>query len=491
MCGIAVIAGEKNEKLLSEMMKKMKHRGPDDEGTFIQNDVSMGQVRLSIIDIKTGKQPIFNEKKDKCIVYNGEVYNFQNIKKDLDERHKFATNTDTEVLLHLYEEKGSDCVNDLEGMYAFAIWDTDKLFIARDRIGIKPLYYAKKNNSTVFSSELKTLSECEDINEFPPGCTYISGKGFSKYYHYPQPKELSGDSDIITEKIRISLSDAVEKRLVSDVPVGIFLSGGLDSSIIASVMKRKTDILHSFSVGTADSPDLYYAKQVAEYLGTVHHEYIISDEELFSHLEEIIYYLESYDGALIRSAVANFFVSKLARQYVKVILTGEGADELFSGYSYLKKIEDKSSLFAELNAITSKLHNTNLQRTDRMTMAHSVEARVPFLDHSFIELIYSIPVEMRMAKSGIEKWLLRKAFEKYLPPHIAWRPKLKFSEGSKAMDILKNNIESLITDREFESEHNSTKIPLKNKEEVYYFRIFKNLFGKMGIVDLVGRTNVY
>ena len=491
MCGIAVIAGEKNEKLLLEMMKKMKHRGPDDQGTFIQDNISMGQVRLSIIDIKTGKQPIFNEAKDKCIVYNGEIYNFQNIKKGLENRHKFVTTTDTEVLLHLYEEKGIDCVNDLEGMFAFAIWDNNQLFIARDRIGIKPLYYAKKNNSILFTSELKALCDCEDINEFPPGCTYTSGKGFSKYYHYPQPAELECDADDLSEKIRVNLSDAVEKRMVSDVPVGVFLSGGLDSSIIASVMKKNVDELHSFSVGTKDSPDLYYAKQVSEYLGTVHHEYIISEEELFNHLEEIIYYLESYDGALIRSAVANFFVSKLARQHVKVILTGEGADELFSGYSYLKKIKDKDSLFAELNAITSKLHNTNLQRTDRMTMAHSVEARVPFLDHSFIELIYSIPVEMRMAKNGIEKWLLRKAFEKDLPPHIAWRPKLKFSEGSKALDILKNKIDNLITEEEFASTCNKTKIPLKNKEEVYYYKIFRNFYGKIGVADIVGRTNVY
>ena len=491
MCGIAVIAGEKNEKLLLEMMKKMKHRGPDDEGTFFRDNISMGQVRLSIIDIKTGKQPIFNENKDKCIVYNGEVYNFQNIKKELDNRHKFITNTDTEVLLHLYEEKGSDCVNELEGMFAFAIWDNNELFIARDRIGIKPLYYARKNGSLIFASELKTLTDYEDINEFPPGCTYTSGKGFSKFYQYPQPDELKCDTDEIVGKIRTSLFDAVEKRLVSDVPVGVFLSGGLNSSIIASIMKKNTEELHSFSVGTKESPDLYYAKQVAKYLGTIHHEYVISEDELFNHLEEIIYYLESYDGALIRSAVANFFVSQLARQHVKVILTGEGADELFSGYSYLKKIKDKASLFMELNAITSKLHNTNLQRTDRMTMAHSVEARVPFLDHSFIELIYSIPVEMRMAKSGIEKWLLRKAFEKDLPPHIAWRPKLKFSEGSKSKDILENKIQNLVTDEEFENTRCLTELPLKNKEEVYYYKIFQNFYGKLGIANIVGRTNVY
>lgn len=493
MCGIAIILGEKNPDKIHEMMDKMKHRGPDEDGVFFSDNISMGHVRLSIIDLKTGKQPIFNETKDKCIILNGEIYNFKILFDRLQGKHIFNTKTDTEVILHLYEEYGTGCVDFLEGMFCFAVYDNGEIFIARDRIGIKPLYYGYQGKNIYFASEYKALNDCVSIEEFPPGYIYTSKNGFSKYYSLPEmsDRNINLNIEIIKEKINLELTKAVEKRMVSDVPVGVFLSGGLDSSIIAAIMKRFSDSLYTFATGIKDSPDLLAARKIADFLGTKHYEYVYDEKEMLKSLPEVIYHLESFDAPLVRSSIPCYFVSKLASDYVKVILTGEGADELFSGYHYLKNF-DLDNINRELFRITANLHNSNLQRTDRMTMAHSVEARVPFLDPKFINLMFEVPPNLKIQdKNNIGKVLLRKSFEGYLPEEILWRRKAKFSEGAGSSDIIRNYIETRIQDDELFSERVKSPLEIRSKEELLYLRIFNNYYNYVDPVKVLGRTKDY
>ncbi len=496
MCGIAVIQGENNSALLHSMMESIKHRGPNGRGTFFTNNISMGHVRLSIIDIQSGNQPIFNEDHDKCIVFNGEIYNYKQLRESLRPRHRFTTNSDTEVILHLYEEHAENCVHYLDGMFAFAIYDNGNLFLARDRIGIKPLYYGLYKDSIIlFASEIKALHDCDKIKEIPPGHLYTSSGGLRTYFSIPrtyQSHTMKPDANKIINQIRTWLIRAVEKRLVADVPVAVFLSGGIDSSIIAALMRKNIDDLYSFAVGMKGSFDLQCAREVASYLGTRHFEYIFTIDDMLNALPRVIYHLESFDAPLVRSAIPNYFVAHLAHNHVKVVLTGEGSDELFSGYHYLKTFQQKNDLYEELYDITTRLYNTNLQRTDRMTMAHSVEARIPFLDSSFVDLAFSIPIELKqVTNERMEKWLLRKAFENYLPEHIVWRTKQKFSEGAGSMDIIESFAESTISDEEYALEISNSPVSIRSKEELYYYKLYREQFGQVSAKEIVGRTMNY
>ncbi|MGB5872504.1 MAG: asparagine synthase B [Bacteroidota bacterium] len=493
MCGIAVISGREDEQMLRRMMETIRHRGPDDSGTFLADGVSLGHVRLSIIDVKTGRQPIYGASGDRCIVYNGEVYNFQELRKTLEGKYRFSSSTDTEVLLHLYEELGREFIHHLDGMFAFAIYDGGELFLARDRLGIKPLYYGELDEGQLaFASETKALTECQNIREFPPGHFYTAADGFVPYYRLPRRNPMDRSTDEILRLLREKVSEAVRKRLVADVPVGVFLSGGLDSSVIAAVMKSHIPDLHSFSVGVEDSPDILASREVAAHLGTRHHEYIYDEEEMKEILPRVIYFLESFDMPLVRSAIPGYFVSRLARGFVKVILTGEGSDELFSGYHHLKKFDDPEELSRELYEITSRLHNTNLQRTDRMSMAHGIEARVPFLDAGFIDFVSTLPMDTIRAEDGrMEKWLLRKAFESDLPEHIVWRRKQKFSEGAGSVDFLAVVADAQIPDEEYTAAKAAASLPLRSKEELIYYRAYTEQFGEPSTPELVGRTLRY
>jgi len=490
MCGIAVIIGERNKGRMKKMMLKMKHRGPDEKGTFFKGDVSFGHLRLSIIDLNTGTQPIFNETGDKCIMLNGEIYNFRNLYDELKDKHTFSTKTDTEVIIHLYEEYGESCIDYLEGMFCFAIYDNGKVFIARDRIGIKPLYFGYLNGRMHFASEIKALKGCDNIEIFPPGNTYSSIEGFKQYYSLPKlnKSDECHDEDELTKKIKQELTAAVEKRMVSDVPVGVFLSGGLDSSIIAYIMKEYNPDLHTFSAGFKNSPDLIAARKVADYLGTKHYEYVYDLDDMLGVITDVIYYLESFDAPLVRSSIPGYMVAKLASKYVKVILTGEGADELFSGYHYLKDF-DVEHINAELLRITANLHNSNLQRTDRMTMAHSIEGRVPFLDPNFVKLAFNIPPMQKIPdENNIGKVLLRKAFEGCLPEEILWRTKAKFSEGAGSSDSIKEYIEDKITENEFFMERANSSVDIRSKEELFYYRIYRSYYDYVDDVKVLGRT---
>jgi asparagine synthase (glutamine-hydrolysing) len=484
MCGISGVWGKNSIADVSGMMDLMTHRGPDARGMFIcpDNNGTLGHTRLSIMDPKGGDQPIYSEDKSRAIIANGEIYNFPKLHPELARQHTFSTTSDSEAILHLYEDHGPSLVKHLDGMFTFAIADGNDIMLARDPIGIKSLYYGNCSGRHLFASELKAIAPyCDDIKEFMPGTYYHSKEGFKRYYSVPdlQPDSSVSIEDYIQE-IRETLEAAVVKRLMSDVPLGAFLSGGLDSSIICAIARKHLPELHTFSVGLEGSPDIEAARIVSRHLDTIHHEYILTPQELKNKLPEIIYYLESFDQDLVRSAYPCYFTSKIASDYVKVILTGEGADELFAGYTYYKGITDEAVLHNELRRSVSSLHNINLQRVDRMTMAHSLEGRVPFLDLTMIELGQRIPAAYKLKGDPVvEKWILRKAFEDLLPHDIVWRKKEQFDEGSGSADMLQSVVSSVMTYKEkvlYQKKWSDTL--LRSSEECHYHKLFVDAYEK-------------
>jgi asparagine synthase (glutamine-hydrolysing) len=432
------------------------------------------------MDPEGGKHPIFNEDRSLAVIANGEIYNYPELRRDLEGRHRFATTNDSEVLLHLYEERGTDMVEELDGMFAFCLRDGDDLLLARDPIGIKPLYYMLgEDGELIFTSELKTVDGSRgEVQEFPRGTWFHTERGFKEFYRLPAPelhrRGVAGHAAVLKE----TLEQAVLERLMSDVPLGCFLSGGLDSSIIAAITAREIPRLHTFSVGLEASPDLKAARMVSGHIGSIHHEYVMSEEEIFAKLPEIIYYLESFDQDLVRSAIPCYFTSRLASRYVKVILTGEGADELFGGYNYYKEIGDSRILNRELRRSVSALHNLNLQRVDRLTMAHSIEGRVPFLDLDMIELAQTIEAELKLyGDPPVEKWILRRAFADMLPEAITWRAKEQFDEGSGVAALMANRAGTMLSDAEFQLiRTRAHRIFLRSREEAYYYKLFNEVY---------------
>lgn len=482
MCGIAVIWGVTNESLVKKIMDSIVHRGPDSKGVISTAGGTLGHQRLSIMDPRRiGDQPILSEDSSTAIVANGEIYNYRDLASRLG-NHEFSTSTDTEVALHLYEELGVQTASYLDGMFALIIADKNgDLYVARDPVGIKPLYYGYADGNMIFASELKALSGiADDVKEFPPGTYYHSKTGFTKYYEIPEKKILYRPVEDISSDVRNTVERSVVKRLMSDVPLGAFLSGGLDSSIIAAVARKHVDELHTFSVGLEGSRDLEAARTVAGFLDTIHHEYVFTEQEVIEHLPEILFSLESYDQDLVRSAAPCYFVSKLASEYVKVILTGEGADELFGGYTYYKDYDDQDKLAAELKRSISSLHNVNLQRVDRLTMTHSIEGRVPFLDLDVIELAQQIPVELKIRSNGsvqTEKWILRKAFEDMLPREIVWRDKEQFDEGSGTSEMLGNGLKDRMSSSDVEKYIAENRdAGLRSMEECVYHKILSESY---------------
>jgi asparagine synthase (glutamine-hydrolysing) len=481
MCGIAGIWGNADLAHLGNMLAVLRHRGPDAQGVHLSNSPGgvVGHRRLSIVDPQGGDQPIYNADQSVAIIANGEIYNFPELLPGLAARHRFRTSSDSEAILHLYEDHGASVVDHLEGMFAFAIVDSGRLVMARDPIGIKPLYYAEHGGAWLFASELKALAgTCDDVRTFPPGTSFSSDHGFSRYYTVPGARPESMTAEDAIARIRSELERAVGTHLMSDVPLGAFLSGGLDSSIIGALARRHLDRLHTFAVGLEGSSDLRAARVVARHLGTMHHEYMIAPEAVLAELPTIIYYLESFDQDLVRSAIPCYFTSKLAAGSVKVILTGEGADELFAGYTYHKAIANQDSLHDELRRSITTLHNINLQRVDRMTMAHSIEGRVPFLDRRMIELGLQIPTSLKLRPGrGMEKWILRKAFEDLLPAEIVWRAKEQFDEGSGTADLLPRLLANVMSEdeaRAYRARYPETY--LRSAEECYYHRLLCNAF---------------
>lgn len=489
MCGIVGVKSEAGAEIVEKMLNCIQFRGPDARGVKKSGRWTLGHVRLSILDVEGGHQPMACDEAH--IVHNGEIYNYRQLRQGLG--GDFQTDSDTEVILRLHGtgRNPEDWLQELDGMYAFAIVDKDGLLLARDPMGIKPLYIGVRDGQVAFASEIKSLLNVTDqIIEFPPGHYYTSRKGGKPFHKAGESKQQSSSADELASQILTRLTHAVESRLISDVPVGVFLSGGLDSSIIAAIANMFSPEIQTFAVGIEGSPDLEAARKVARHIGTDHHERVFTLREAVAMLKKVIYHLESFDAALVRSAVANYFLAELASAHVKVALSGEGADELFAGYEYLGAVHG-SRLERELAEITDALHNTNLQRCDRMSMAHGLEVRVPYLDDlGFVELAKSIPVQFKLEpKQGIEKWILRKAVEGILPHEVVWRKKAKFAEGAGIAEQLEAWCESKITDEMFErGQRRYADYQIRSKEELVYFLIFKELFPPSRMVSLIGRS---
>jgi asparagine synthase (glutamine-hydrolysing) len=492
MCGIAVVQGSGDEAVVNGMLGHIRHRGPDGSGILKSGSSVLGHVRLAILDVAGGLQPMGNERGDLAVSFNGEIYNHLALRRKLEGRHLFQTRSDTEVLLHLYEEDHEDMFDQLDGMFAIALAGPGGLVLARDPLGIKPLYYGRKGGIFYAASELKAFPWMDGINMLPAGHAMRSD-GVPWRYTRPFPPQeplVVPPLPELLQEIRRRLDEAVVKRLMSDVPVGVYLSGGLDSSLIAAFMRPHHVKLHSFTAGMEGAPDLEAARQVARFLGTEHHELVYTADEVEAALPEVIRALESFDAPLVRSAVPMHFVSRVAARHVKVVLSGEGADEIFAGYSYLHRFGGGARLKQELADLVTRLQDTNLQRADRISMAHGLEARVPFLDRGFVRYISRIPADLLEPRPDrSEKWLLREACRGLVPPEILDRPKLKFSEGAGSSAVIAERVRRKISPEEFErGKEPLPGLVLRSPEELYYYRIWREVMPAHLSPDLVGRT---
>ena len=498
MCGISGIYGIDAPDSVEAMLGTLLHRGPDGDGVSRLPRIVLGHTRLAILDIAGGRQPM--QVGDTWISFNGEIYNHLVLRQKYLAGHTFTTHSDTETILHLYRKLGKECISLLDGMFALAIYDRGRLLLGRDPLGIKPLYMAEVDGNLYFASEIKALAQAgsqvaDAAREFPPGYWYDSKLGWKQFYALPVGWSEGAQINPATIQARIlaTLRQAVLKRLLSDAPLGVSLSGGLDSSIVAALAREGKDGLQTFAVGVKGSRDLEAARLAGHALGTVHYERMYSDEDMLRILPEVIFHLESFDPALVRSAIPNYFLAELAGEYVKVFLTGEGADELYAGYDYLADYSEPEALHHELHQITAALHNTNLQRADRLSMAHSLEARVPFLDTASIQLAFDIPPALKLHQSGQPpKALLRQAFAGLLPDEILQRPKEKFSQGAGSSLILAQRAEEGITDADFQAERGRLlaewNYPLPNKEALYYYRILRQSFEDAWIFPSMGHS---
>ncbi len=503
MCGIAGCFGERDINTVNHMLDALPHRGPNDRGIYTFNNTVLGHTRLSIVDVAKGHQPILSNGGRRGMICNGEIYNFRELRERLLPKYRFATDSDTEVILHLYEENGPECVTDLDGMFAFAIFDGDDFMLARDPIGIKPLYYGYVGDRLYFTSELgaMTLAGVDEVYEFPAGYYYTNREGFVQYYQVPEIQDhLLKDVDEVSKQIRQTFIRAVKKRLLADkeIHVGSFCSGGIDSSLVAAIAAEEIPHLHTFVVGMIDdngneSDDLKASRIAAEHIGSTHHELIFTEEDYYEALPTVINKLESYDPSLVRCAVPCYFTCKLAAEYVTVVLTGEGADEIFAGYHYMKHYPQEK-LNWEARRCIGSLHNINLQRADRMGMYFSLELRVPFLDVAMVDLAMKIPPELKIRElensdDKIEKWILRKAFEGtgYLPDDILWRYKVQYTQGAGCESLGEKLAESEVSEEEYERiKAENPNAVINSREAAYYFKIFRQFHPQDSVLRSIG-----
>jgi asparagine synthase (glutamine-hydrolysing) len=509
MCAIAGVHGRSDPPAVRRMMELLEHRGPDGSGLHDDARLTLGHRRLSIIDLATGDQPMQAPDSGSVVVFNGEIYNYRDLRLRLEfgrlarnsRHHEFLTESDTEVILHAFEEWGTRCVREFRGMFAFALAGPHGLFLARDPLGVKPLYYAVEDGSFWFASEIKALLRVASrVMEFPNGCTLALPPGrvpvrlrFRRHYRLPrEPVLRSPPPERAAADVERLLRLAVERRLVADVQVVSFLSGGVDSSLVAALAGSMDPKLETFSCGMEGSEDERYARLAAEHVGAQHRHREYDEEEIIASLPQVIRHLESYDPALVRSAVPNYFVSAEAARRAKVVLSGEGADELFAGYDYLLSLP-RNRVHRELVRITGELHNRNLQRTDRMTMANSQEGRVPYLDVDLVERALPLPVALKIPSGpgSRTKWILRQVARRWLPAAVVNRPKLKFSAGAGSSDVLARHAERVISDREFQREAARAPVRIRSKEELLFFRLFDEEVGAAGALGAVGMTEDY
>jgi asparagine synthase (glutamine-hydrolysing) len=503
MCGIAGCFGTRDTETINKMLDALPHRGPNDRGIHTFNHTVFGHTRLSIVDVARGHQPILANGGRTGIICNGEIYNFKEIRQKLDDKYQFTTSSDTEVILNLYREKGPECVKELDGMFAFAISDGDDFMLARDPIGIKPLYYGYVEGKLYFTSELgaMTLAGVDEVHEFPAGHYYTPKEGFVEYYRIPEIQDhMLTDVEETCQLIRETFIRSVKKRLLSDkeIHVGSFCSGGVDSSLVAAIAAEEIPHLHTFVVGMKDkngeeSDDLKASRIAAKHIGSTHHELIFTEDEYYEALPIVIKKLESYDPSLVRCAVPCYFTCKLAAEHVTVVLTGEGADELFTGYHYMKHYPT-DVLNKEAQRCIGNLHNINLQRADRMGMLFSLELRVPFLDVEMIDLAMKIPPELKIRESEkvgdkIEKWILRMAFQdtNYLPDDILWRYKVQYTQGAGCESLGERLAESEVSQDEFERiKAENPRATINSREAAYYYKIFRQYHPQDSVLGSIG-----
>ncbi len=484
-----------------KMSKKIRHRGPDWSGIYCSDEAILSHERLSIVDVESGKQPLYSKDGNLILAVNGEIYNHLEIRKRYEGKYEFLTKSDCEVILALYQDKGPAFMEELSGIFAFCLYDKAKdiYMVGRDHIGIIPLYMGWDALGNFYvASELKALEGyCNKIEEFLPGTYLYSPDGEVKSWYardwmeYDAVKDNTSDIDVL----RKALEDAVHRQLMSDVPYGVLLSGGLDSSIISAVAKKyagkriESDNeneawwpqLHSFAVGLVGSPDLVAARKVAEHIGSIHHEIHFTIEEGLDAISDVIYHLETYDVTTVRASTPMYLMARVIKSMgVKMVLSGEGADEIFGGYLYFHKAPNPQAFHEETVRKINKLHLYDCLRANKSLAAWGVEGRVPFLDKEFMDVAMRLNPNDKMAGNGkMEKWILRKAFEEYLPESVVWRQKEQFSDGVgySWIDTLKARAEEKVSDQELKNAKYRFPInPPMSKEEYLYRSIFSDYF---------------
>lgn len=506
MCGIvgAFLLHENIDQLrpkVLEMSKRIRHRGPDWSGIYTNQHAILSHERLAIVDPTSGKQPLYGNNNKLVLAVNGEIYNHKELRNQFP-NYPFKTQSDCEVILALYQKKGKNFLDDLNGIFGFALYDEEKdaFLIARDHMGIIPLYYGTDNNGQFYvASELKALEGiCSTIKTFPPGHYIYSPEGLElqKWYNrdWESYDSVKNNTTDLTQ-LREALEKAVHRQLMSDVPYGVLLSGGLDSSVIAAITKKFArkriesedqeeawyPQLHSFAIGLEGSPDLKAAKLAADHIGTIHHEIHFTIQEGLDALRDVIYFLETYDVTTVRASTPMYLMARVIKSMgIKMVLSGEGSDEIFGGYLYFHKAPNAQEFHEENVRKLSKLYLYDNLRANKSMAAWGIEARVPFLDKEFLDVAMRLNPEDKMIKNGrIEKWVVRKAFEDYLPQEIAWRQKEQFSDGVgyNWIDTLKEMVNEKVTDHQLANAESRFPVnPPMSKEEYYYRTIFEEHF---------------
>ncbi|WP_321307762.1 asparagine synthase B [Marinifilum fragile] len=506
MCGFVAVfdlkvnAQELRPQVL-EMSKKIRHRGPDWSGIFCDEKAILSHERLSIVDPQSGGQPLYSKDGNLILAVNGEIYNHMDIRNQMNGSYEFLTKSDCEVILALYKQKGIDFIDDLNGIFAFALYDKEKdcYLIGRDHMGIIPLYQGWDQHGNYYvASELKALEGyCNKIEEFLPGKFLYSKNGEVKEWYQRDwmDYEKVKDNETDMAALRKGLEDAVHRQLMSDVPYGVLLSGGLDSSVISAIAKKYASKrvesgdqqdawypqLHSFAIGLEGSPDLAASRKVADHIGTVHHEITFTVQEGLDAVRDVIYHLETYDVTTVRASTPMYMMARVIKSMgIKMVLSGEGADEMFGGYLYFHKAPNAKEFHTETLRKLSKLHLYDCLRSNKSMASWGVESRVPFLDKEFLDIAMRINPEDKMAKDGkMEKWIIRKTFEDYLPEEVAWRQKEQFSDGVgyNWIDTLRDIAENEISDEQLKNAAYRFPVnPPMSKEEYYYRVIFAEHF---------------
>lgn len=506
MCGIVAIFNiqeqtpELRQKAL-RMSQKIRHRGPDWSGIYCGGSAILAHERLSIVDPESGKQPLFSPDKKQVLAVNGEIYNHQAIRRQYADKYQFQTGSDCEVILALYREKGIHFLEDISGIFAFALYDAEKdeFLIARDPIGVIPLYIGYDSEGKVYvASELKALEgNCDRYEPFLPGHYYSSREGImTRYYQRDWMQyEKVKDNGASVEEVRNALMDSVKRQLMSDVPYGVLLSGGLDSSVISAIAEKFSENriedddntrawwprLHSFAVGLKGAPDLEKAKMVADHIGTVHHEINYTIQEGLDAIRDVIYFIETYDVTTVRASTPMYLLARVIKSMgIKMVLSGEGADEIFGGYLYFHKAPNAKAFHEETVRKLSKLYLYDCLRANKSLSAWGVEGRVPFLDKEFLDVAMRLNPEAKMCPGKtMEKRIVREAFADMLPEEVAWRQKEQFSDGVgySWIDTLKQITASAVSDEQMA--HAAERFPInppRNKEEYYYRSIFAEHF---------------